>query len=274
MHFVDRHRRGEGIHCRRGLKLWGELGFIEHDGSGVGPHLRLKCQRIGLQRQLLAMWTDDVELVATTGGDAGNEDFPIAVAAHAHGVRAVVPIIEVADHANALCIRCEHDKGYAAHAFHRHRMGTELIEKLLMATFAEQIEIEIAQLWREAVGVLQLHDVVAIIGAQAISAAALWQCALEQACIVKTRQLGAMPLFIDRLDLRGMRQESAHNIAAVLRMQAEIAERVRMAAFEDRVGFSGESHSATSVSLARMRSAPSSGTLNQSGRCASSYSIS
>ena len=162
-----------------------ELALVENNGGRIRPYLGLKRERVGLQRQLLAVRACNVELVAAADGDAGDEDFPVTVAAHAHGVRTVVPVVEVADHADALRIRCEHHKSYAAHAFHRHRMRTELVVQILVAAFAEQIKVEIAQHRRKAVGVVQLHDVVAVIGAQAIGADILWQFAFEQAGIVK-----------------------------------------------------------------------------------------
>ena len=44
----------------------------------------------------------------------------------------------------------------------------------------------------------------------------------------------------DRLDIGGFRQERAHHIVVALGVKAEIAERVGVAAFHDRIGLRGK----------------------------------
>ena len=58
-------------------------------------------------------------------------------------------------------------------------------------------------------------------------------------------------------------------------MRAEIAEGVGMATLDDGISFGrSRAHSAGASERERMRQVPASGTRSQSGRCASSYSIS
>ena len=127
---------------------------VDHDRGGVRPQFRGERHRIGLQRQQVAVAADDLELVVVAGARPGHEDFPEAVAAHPHGVAAAVPEIEVADHADALRSRREDREGDALDAVEHHRMGAELVVEAQMRAFAEQVQIEIGQDRRKAVGVL------------------------------------------------------------------------------------------------------------------------
>src|SRR5262249_5284519 len=85
-----------------------------------------------------------------------HEDFPEPIAAHTHGMAAAVPEIEIADHTDALGIRDEHHKGHAGYAVERHRVRTELVVELEVIAFAQEIEIEVGQHGRKAVGILNL----------------------------------------------------------------------------------------------------------------------
>src|SRR3954467_8439051 len=76
-----------------------------------------------------------------------------------------IPEIEVTDHADPPCIGSEYNESHPIDPVERHWVRTELVVEPLMGAFAEQIEIEIAQHRREAVGVLEFDDVVAEAGA-------------------------------------------------------------------------------------------------------------
>ena len=138
-----------------------QLPGIDHDRRGRGPLLGCERHRIGLERQQLAVAADDLVFVFVAGARAGHENFPIAVAAHPHGVAPAVPEIEVADHADAPRVRREHHEGDAVDAVMPHRMRAELVVKLEMGAFAEQMKVEVGQDRRKAIGVLQLDLVVA-----------------------------------------------------------------------------------------------------------------
>src|SRR5215510_227601 len=86
------------------------------------------------------------------------EDFPEAVAAHAHGVAAAIPKIEIADHADAPGVRGKHREGHAEHAVERHRVRTELVVKREVVALAQQVEIEIGQNRRKAISILELDQ--------------------------------------------------------------------------------------------------------------------
>jgi len=70
-----------------------------------------------------------------------------------------VPEIEIADHADGLGIRRQHHERHAIDAIERHRMRAELVVDSPVGAFAQQIEIEVAEHGREAVGIVEIDDV-------------------------------------------------------------------------------------------------------------------
>ena len=134
------------------------------DGRISAPN----ANRIRLKRQQRAGAADDLVFVFVAGARAGHEDLPIAIAAHAHGVAPSVPEIEVADDADALRIRRPHHESHALDAVQHQGMGAELVVEAQVIAFAEEIQVEIGQNRREAVGVFQLDLVVAEAGTQPV----------------------------------------------------------------------------------------------------------
>ena len=55
---------------------------------------------------------------------------------------AAVPMVEVADDADALGVGRQHDKGRAGDAFERHRVSAELVIDLQVRAFAQQKQVE------------------------------------------------------------------------------------------------------------------------------------
>ena len=101
------------------------------------------------------------------------------------------------------------------------------------------------------------------------------QTTLEQAGIVDALEIAFVTLLVDDGHPLRIGKENTHYGRAGLDVRAEVAERIGMATLDDRVGFWGERrHCAASSERERMRQVPASGTRSQSGRCASSYSIS
>ena len=188
---------------------------------------------------MLPVGFDDVELVVVADAGVGNEQLPIADAAHPHRMPPRIPVIEIADHADAAGIRRQHDEGDALDAFQRHRMGAELVVDALMGAFAEQIEVEVAQDGRKAVGVVEFDQLVAELGAQLIARRAVRQRAGKQPGIMDPRQRRPFTMFTDCLDIGGFRQERAHDLPVALGMQAEIVEGVGVIALDDRIGLGG-----------------------------------
>ena len=126
MDFVDRHRLVVRVDIvARGLRAR-QLFGVNDDRGGRRAHFRAEAERIGFQRQQAAVARDDLVFVFVVGARARHEDFPIAVAAHAHGMAAAVPEIEIADHADALRIGRPHREADAADAVERDDVGAEL----------------------------------------------------------------------------------------------------------------------------------------------------
>src|SRR5215471_1580804 len=154
-------------------------------------------------------------------------------------------------------------------------MGAQLFVKVHMGTFAEQIEIEFGQDRREAVGIFELDLPLAVARAQAVVSRPIGQTALEQAGVMDALKIAFVTLFVDDGNFLGIRKENANDGRVIFDMRAEIAERIGMPTFDDGVRFRRErTHCGAPSERERMRQVPASGTRSQSGRCASSYSIS
>src|SRR5947199_8216870 len=109
---------------------------------------------------MLAVRADDIEFIVVARPGVRDEQFPVADAAHAHRVAPRVPEIEIADHADPPRVRREHDESDTVNAIERHRERTELVVKTLVGALTQEIEIEIAQGWGKAVGIIEIEDVV------------------------------------------------------------------------------------------------------------------
>src|SRR5262245_18314010 len=154
-------------------------------------------------------------------------------------------------------------------------MGAQLFVKMHMGPFAEQIEIEIGQDRRKAVGIFEFDLTFAVARTQAVVPRPIGHMALEQAGIMDTLKIVFVTLFVDDGDSLGIRKEDANDGRAIFDMRAEIAERIGMATFDHGIGFRRErAHCGVPSERERMRQAPASGTRSHTGRCASSYSIS
>ena len=181
------------------------------------------------------------------GLDARHEDLPEAVAAHAHGVAPAVPVVEIADHADAPRIGREHGERDARDALVHERMRAELLVELQVRAFAQQIEVELRQDRRKAIGVLDLDDAFAEADAQPIGPRRPRGPANNPAVVNSLQRLfGA--IVADRGDLSRIGEEDAHDRNAVLDMRPEIAEWVGVAAFDHRGRFRGKRrHAAVSA---------------------------
>ena len=144
-----------------------------------------------------------------------------------------------------------------------------------MRPFAEQLEIKIGQDRREAVGILDLELPFAVARAQAVVSRPIGYTTLEQAGIMDALKLAFVTLLVDDGDPLGIRKEDANDGRAVFDMRAEVVERIGMPPLYDGIGFWRErAHCEVPSERERMRQVPANGTRSQSGRCASSYSIS
>src|SRR5215475_4061958 len=154
-------------------------------------------------------------------------------------------------------------------------MGAQLFVKVHVGSFAEQIEIEIGQDRREAVGIFEFDLTFAIARTQAVVPRPIGHMAFEQAGIMDTLKIVFVTLFVDDGDSLGIRKEDANDGRAVFDVRAEVAERIGMPPLYNGIGFRRErAHCEVPSERERMRQVPANGTRSQSGRCASSYSIS
>ena len=88
-------------------------------------------------------------------------------------------------------------------------------------------------------------------------------------------EIAFVALFVDNGDRFGIRQKNADDGNIALDVRTEIMEWVGVATFDHGISFERQrGHAVTPSERVRMRNVPASGTRNQSGRCASSYSIS
>ena len=158
MHLIDRDRCVQRVAARGRRRGPRDCLRINDDRCGLGPDLRGKRNRIGLERQQVAVRAQDLEFVLVSCAGCRHENFPEAVAAHAHGMAPAVPDIEIADDAHAPRVRREYGEGDARHAIERDRMRAELVIEPEMGALAQQIEIEIGQNRRKAIGVVQFDD--------------------------------------------------------------------------------------------------------------------
>src|SRR5438876_12225876 len=81
-----------------------------------------------------------------------------------------IPKIEVADYAHPLRRRRKDGKRHAFNAVEHHGMRAEPLVEMYMRAFAKQIEIEIGQDRREAIGILELDLAFAVARAQTVVA--------------------------------------------------------------------------------------------------------
>ena len=188
---------------------------------------------------MLALRANHVEFIMIAGGGVWHEQLPISDAAHPHRMPPRIPEIEIADDADPLGIGGQHHKRYAGHAIEHHRMRAKLVVDPLMGAFAQQIQIEVGQNRRKAIGIVEIDHLVAEAGAQLVTLGAVGQGTCEQSRVVDACQRSGFAVLTDRIDLGRLGQEGAYHGLATLGMQAKIVKRIGMAAFHNRIGLCG-----------------------------------
>ena len=196
--------------------------------------LRPQRQRIGLQRQHVAVHTPDLVFVERAGGETGKEELPHADAeVTTHRMPAAVPIVERAYDADAARIRRpdgEHDAGNVVDGcFVRAQTAIELE----MTAFGDEMEVHRSQQRREAVWVLDLG----VVDAKAIREGfGVLQVREEEARGIDTLERGdRLALRVDKGDVACLRKEGADDEAVGHLVHAEIRERVVVVAVDDRL---------------------------------------
>jgi hypothetical protein len=174
--------------------------LVEHDRCRLRPHLGGEGERIGFQRQMLAMRTENVVFVVVTDLGVRDEQLPITVAAYPHRVAPRIPEVEVTDHADPFGAGGEHDEADSVGAVDRHRMRAELIVEPQVGAFPEQIKIVVAQDRQEAVGIVEIDEMIAEMRAQVVTLQASRQRAGKQACVMNTLHRHGAAALADHLD--------------------------------------------------------------------------
>src|SRR5258708_31841402 len=99
-------------------------------------------------------------------------------------------------------------------------MGAQLFVKMHMRSFAEQVEIEIGQDRREAVGILDLDLPFAVTRAQAIVARSIGQTTLEQTGILDAFKIAFLALLLDDRNALRIPQEDANDRRGIFFIRA------------------------------------------------------
>jgi len=102
----------------------------------------------GFREQLIPLLDAERDLQDSLGNFA---------AAHVERVRAPVPAVEVADHGDALRVGCPDGEAHAGHARERHRHRAQHPPRLEQPALVEEMQIEVADGRREAVGIDDLR---------------------------------------------------------------------------------------------------------------------
>ena len=161
VHFVDRHRLVLPVEAPARLAPGGVVPgiVVDHgnDGRRIRAQLEGKPVGIGLETQMSTVPRLDLELVALTFAEPGDEQLPDPrYPAHAHHVAAPVPAIEVADDADPLRVRSPYAEVHPRNAIDFAHVRPELLVFLVVRALADEVEIEVGQPRRERVGIAAL----------------------------------------------------------------------------------------------------------------------
>ena len=237
MRLVDRHRRAARIALGAGLQIGGVRPLdVERPGDHgcrIGPQLRLEGHRIGLERLQIAVGADDLVLVDGADRQVGDEDLVDAgVGPPPHQMAAAVPLVEVADHRDALGVGRPHREMHAGHPLVHDGMGAELVEQPQVRALGDVIVVERAEHRAEGVGVEELPGAAGIAGAQPVADARAgpdrsFEHVVRRALLQRAQHRAGV---IDHLDGVRTRYEGPHHARPPDLLQAQNGERVMMRA--------------------------------------------
>ncbi len=159
MDFVDRHRTVQPVAVLALVQplavIPGVIVGLGDDGGGAGPQLEVLPVGVGLEQNRAAVAMTDFKLVHVAGAEVRDEQFPDpATAAHPHRVHPAIPAVEAADDADPFGARCPNRKQHPGHAIGLVRMRAEEAIGVPVFALAEQVQVEIGDLRREAIGIV------------------------------------------------------------------------------------------------------------------------
>ena len=217
MDFIDAQRRPQRVPLpplrQPGLVRPLELAAIPDNGRVLGRRLEEEPVGISLQADL-PVQVANLELVLRPFAHAGDEDLPHPrQAQRAHLVAVPVPIVEIADHADALGVGRPDREAGAGHPVDRAQLRPELVVNPALVPLAEEEQIRLAQRRQEGIRVARAADAALLIGDDqviSINAVRLGGDAFEEAGLMQPREFERrFVLLVNGLDfdLGGVRQE-------------------------------------------------------------------
>jgi len=127
---------------------------IADDGAGVGAQLGAEGVRVGFEGQKISVGAEDFIFVDGTLADFGKKKFPDAGRpARTHRVDAAVPVIHIANDADATRGRRPDGEARSGNAGDRVEVRAKFLVGVVVAALADEVEVEVRQEKRKRVWV-------------------------------------------------------------------------------------------------------------------------
>ena len=152
---------------------------IADDGAGVRTQLGAEAVRVGFEGQKISVGTEDFVLVDGAFADFGKKKFPDPRRpTRTHGVDAAVPVIHIANDADTTRGRRPDGEARSGNACDRVEVRAEFLVGVVVATLADEVEVEVRQEKRKRVGVEDFEAFAVMSAALDFVAAGLGCCGL------------------------------------------------------------------------------------------------
>ncbi len=215
VHLVGRHRRAERV-TRRTISDPLVVGprvcrRVPHPRCALGTQLHGEAQGVGLQTQA-AVGTQDLVFVQLTRSDVRDEELPdTGCAEGAHRHETAVPAVEVANQPHAPRAGRPDRECDPCGAVDASRVSAEHVVQALVRALADQVQIQLAQGWQEAIRIVVLPGVaVGELEAQPVRPALGDGGAPQPGA---ERLHGHRPAGAQQADVGGIRVEGSHHSA-------------------------------------------------------------
>ena len=161
MNLVHGNRRSSACRSARDrhplLVAPGELGEVPDHRRRLGAELGGEAVGIGFLHEVAVVPALDLELVDLTLAEIGNEQLPDAGrSAVSHRMATTVPVVEVADHADALGVGRPDGEVDAPESLVRAEVSAQPLEVAQVRSLAQKVKVEVGKDRPEAVGVDEL----------------------------------------------------------------------------------------------------------------------
>ena len=166
--FVNAHRRAQRIAfaapLQPGLIVPLELARVPDDGGVFRRHLEEKSAGIGVQLDV-PVRVANFKFVMRADADARNENFPDAgCAEQPQGMKPSVPLVEIADDADALRVWRPDGETRAGHPVNHAQLRAEFFVNAAFVALAEEEQIRFAQSWQKRKGIARAAGLALMIG--------------------------------------------------------------------------------------------------------------